>query len=275
MKALIALLLLLLPALGNAVIISVGDTDIDIPAPPGYVAVTPEMKALYEAQKLFVPPTNVEFISFIPETDASSALRGEISGLNRTFSVQTSKNAVNVSASNHDFLKLKNALKTQNDEAFKKIECQIPDFMKKINSGVSRKYDVDLALTVAQMVPLPVHDEADRSIAYSAFIKYGFNNPSGKASAETTAATIAFVHIKGKILFLYSFGEENDIEWSRNASKQWSTAVISANPGNSLTLINEATGFNWGEIAANGIRGAIWGLIVYAIMVLIKRRRKR
>jgi hypothetical protein len=128
------------------------------------------MTPLYDLQKQFVAPTNEEFVSFIPERDLPTALKGNIPDLPRRFSVQTAKRLTNASVSSSDFAELKNVMKSQNAALMNKVEKDLPGLMKQINDGIIKKYDVDLALSVSQMVPLPTHEETDRILAYSALV---------------------------------------------------------------------------------------------------------
>ena len=150
MKMIIAALLFLAPSLVSAASkVSIGDVGLEIPNPPGFVPVTPQMTALYDLHKRFVAPTNEEFIAFTPEATVPTAMRGEIPDLARRFAVQTAKALVNASASRSDFLKLKAIIKFQNDDLMKKVEKDLPGLMEQINKGISKHDDVNIALSLS------------------------------------------------------------------------------------------------------------------------------
>ena len=107
MRSILILFLLLITNSVSAIPILVDDTKIIISNPSGFVAVTPKMSTLFEFQKQFVAPTNVEFQTFISKNGESIALKNEIPELTRRFSVQTAKTLVNVTVTKSDFLKLK------------------------------------------------------------------------------------------------------------------------------------------------------------------------
>ena len=276
MRTFVVALLLLVPIVGNASNISVGGVALSVPNPQGFGPVTQQMVALYELQKQFVAPSNEEFVAFIPEGVLPVALKGEIPDLPRRFTVQTAKSLISASMSSSDFLKLKNIVKSQNDELMKKIEKDLPGLMTQINKGIAKKYDINPAFSVSQMVPLPVHEETDRTLAYSAFVKYNMNDATGKPSPFIVVVTATFTHVKGKVLFLYSYAEEAGLEWSRESSKQWANAVIAANPSDFQSSVkgslpSAVTGIDWGEVAVKAIAGAIIGLIVGLIAWARKR----
>lgn len=276
MRAFVAAFLLLAPAVGGASNISIGGVPLSIPNPQGFGPVTHQMVMLYDLQKQFVAPTNEEYVAFIREGDLAAALKGEIPDLSRRFTVQTAKSIVSASVSISDFVKLKNIIKSQNDDLVKKVEKDLPELLAKMNKGIANKYDVNLALSVSQIVPLPVHEETDRTLAYSAFVKYNVNDATGNPSPYIAVVTATFVYVKGKVLFLNSYAEEVGLEWSREASKQWASAVVVANPTDFKSSVNESlpsgvTGIDWGKVGAKAIAGAIIGLIIGLIAWARKR----
>lgn len=276
MKTICLALLLIAPAVSVAANISVGGVSLAIPNPNGFSPVTPQMTLLYELQKQFVAPTNEEFVAFIPERDVPAALKDVIPDMPRRFTVQTAKSLIGASVSTSDFAKLKNIIRSQNDELMKKVEAQLPGLMKQMNEGLTKTYDVDLAFSVSQMVPMRIHEETDRALAYSALVKYDMKDERGNPSPFVAVFTATFVHVKGKVLFLYSYAEESGLEWSREASRAWVNAVVAANPSDFQTSVKEAlppaiSGIDWGKVGAKAVAGAIVGLIIGLIGWAMKR----
>ena len=37
------------------------------------------------------------------------------------------------------------------------------------------------------------------------------------------------LHVKDKVLFVYAFGPEKDLEWTRAAASTWATRIVAAN----------------------------------------------
>ncbi|TCS35087.1 hypothetical protein [Reinekea marinisedimentorum] len=247
--------------------INVGGVIIDVPNPDGYSPVTSNMTLLNEIQKQFIAPTNEEFLSFIPISDVPSVLKDEIPDFPRRFTVQTAKNLINLSVTSSNFAELKEVIKTQNTDIIKKAEAQFPELMDRVNDGIKEEFDVDLALSISQMVPLPVHEESERILSYSSYVKYEMVDELGNPAPFVSVVTTTLVHIKGKILFLYSYAEESDVEWSRNASIQWAEELIRLNPITAQDTFNEnapsvVTGIDWGNVLAKAIAGAVIGLLI-------------
>ena len=274
MRLLATLICLLAPGLSSAPVVSVGGTTLEIPSPNGYTAVTPEMVALYELLKRFVVTSNQEFAVFIPDADVSISLRNEIPRLTRRFAVQTSKALVNTTVSNSDFVKIKDLIKSQGDDLRKKIETMAPGIAGKISEDVSRHLDMKLAFSISQVIPLAVHDETARTMAYSTFAKYNMND-SAKPDSYVTVSTVTLAHVKGKVLFLYCFGDEADLEWSRQVSKKWATSLVAANPSEFQASLKESlpsvlTRVDWDGVATKALGGALGAVLIGLLVGLSK-----
>ena len=267
MRIAIVALICLAPAIGAANTVSIGDATAAIPSPEGFAAVTQNMAALYEFQKQFVGPTNEELVAFIPEGNVPAALKGEIPDFPRHFSAQISKKNVNARVSTSDFANLKGLAKSQNEELVKKVEKSLPGLLVDRNAAITKKYGAEFAVSALGMVPLAFHEESDRTLAYSAFVKGTTNDAAGKATPYIEVVTMTFVLLKGKVLFLYCFGEEGDLEWSRESSKRWASAVIAANPldvpsSAKQSLPSAHIEFSWEEVGVSSIKGALIALML-------------
>lgn len=222
-------------------------------------------------QKRFVAPDAEQFIAFIPESALPLALKDEMPDLTRTFSVQTAKKLMDIPVSIADFSKLKHSFKTQYEDIFKRVEKQVPDLMGKINEGITKQYTVNPGLSVSQTIPLPPHQETNRTLAFSTFVKYNVNDVSGNSASYVTVVTTTFVHVKSKVLFLYSYAEEDGLEWSREISKQWANAIVEANPSDFQSSVKTR---NYLDMF---IKYAILGGLIGVVVILIKwasNRRK-
>lgn len=272
--------LLLLPALAGATEISVGGVALRVPNPTGFALVTPEMAPLYELQKQFVAATNEEFAVFIPEEHVAAARAGQVPALPRRFTVQTAKHLVNASVSTADFARLKTMLKSQNEELVKKLMQEAPELMKQVGNGVNRELNTDLAFSVAQMIPFPFHEESDRSLAHTALVKYQIQDGAGAAVPFVTSVTSTFVHVKGKVLFLYTYAEEDAVAWSQQVSREWVAQVVQANPPDAEAAAREARapilGIDWAGVQRQALFGGAVGALVggmIGLVRLLKRRR--
>ncbi len=220
-------------------------------------------------------PGNEEFITFIPDADVAAVLKDEIPDMPRRFAVQAAKSSIEVSLTSSDFATFKKIVRSQNTELIKKVEAQLPELMGKVNEGIKEKFDVEIALSVFQVVPLPVHEETERTLAYSSLVKYDMKDEMGNPTAFVGVSTATFVHVKGKVLFLYSYAEESGLEWSQQASHKWASDVVTSNPSAFQAMLKETIpssvlGFDWGKIAENVVIGAIMGLVIVLLGCFFK-----
>jgi hypothetical protein len=235
------------------------------------------MQPYAELAKRFVPPSNEQFALFLPDADVAVATRGEIPQPQRWFYVQSAKALIQPFVSTADFAQLKRTLKTQNEEILKKAESQMPGLFQKVNKGISADYNVDLNLSLDQMLPLPPHYETERGLAYSTLLKYKVNDEAGKPSVFEGVVTATFVHIQGKVLFLYANAEKSGLDWCRSESRKWADTVISANPSTGDIAVRESrpsrTGFDWSKVFGKAIAGAIIGGIVGALGYVFRKKK--
>ncbi|MCI0748799.1 MAG: hypothetical protein L0Y58_25615 [Verrucomicrobia subdivision 3 bacterium] len=273
---LLSMLFVVPPSLG-AVEISVGTTQLSIPSPAGYSPITSDMQPYAEVAKRFVPPSNEQFALFLPEADAAAARRGEIPQPKRWFYVQTTKALIERFVSTSEFAELKRSVKTQNEDILKKAESQMPGLLEKLNKGISADYNVDLNLSLDQMLPLPTHYETERGLAYSTLLKYKINDEQGKPSILEGVVTTTFVHIQGKVLFLYVNAEKSGLEWSRSESRKWADTVIAANPSTGDVAARESqssgSGFDWNKVITKAIVGAVIGGLVGGLTYVFRKKR--
>ena len=258
--------------------IDVGGTSIIIPYPKGFVPVTAEFVTLKKVLDSLTPSTNKRFSSFIDEKQMGQVLGDEVPALVRTFNVQTSRRDINALITNTDFGRLKEFLKKDLSDLMKQVEKEIPGIVDQLNKNIEKQFDIDMGLKIANMVPLPVHEESDRSVSYSVFAKQQFSGEKGETEIYVSVSTITMVHVKGKLLSLYCYGDHSDLQWSRQNTNEWTEAIIAANPSDFGTAIQETVpvlgGINWAKVLEKAMIGAIVGAVIGLLGYLIKRKKK-
>ncbi len=280
-----SLVLLIVPLIGGtglSSMISVGGTSIDIPIPEGFAELTPEMETLYKLQQQANYPGNRRYVTYIPESLVPKALGDASPVLQRWFDVQGVANAATLTISNSMFQHLKQSFRTRIEETFTDLEKKAPRLVEDWNKGLRKELGVEFALSDMRMIPLPPHYEIDQAFAYSQFMKMERRSESGTATPLIFSATSNLIHVKDKTLFLYCYGREEDLEWTRAASKQWVESILGANVSAAGIAPEEpiphsVTGVDWDRLMAKGVAGAVSGLILGGIGVvvwLIRHRRE-
>ena len=179
-KTLTIVLLIFITGSAYAETISVGGKELVIPFPQGFSRVTQQMDAVYRVSLQMVDPKNDQLAYYISNSDIPSAMTGELPSLERTFLLKINKQLKNMVVGSKDFAELKSMTKRQNKEIFESVKSQIPGLMKGTSEGISKEFDVDIALQISQVIPLDPHYEADNALAYSMYVYqlWGFSGRS-------------------------------------------------------------------------------------------------
>lgn len=231
--SLLAIVFATTSAMASPQTIAIGNTRLVIPPPASFAPVTPEMAAVNRFLETFVPPTNTQHVTFLSEGQIETALKGEMPSLDRLFTVQTAKQLEQQTVSLADFAQMKEVIRKQNATLMAQAKQQIPAFLDQADKSIEEQFDVRRELQTMQTVPLQPHEESERTFAYSMFTKAHAASAAGQPAPVATVATVTLAFAKGQVLFLYCYGKESDLGWSRKASHDWATAIMAANSAES------------------------------------------
>lgn len=265
------LLFLTAPVLADK--LSIGGKELNIPSPQGYSRVTQQMDAVYRMSLHSADPLSDQLGYYIPETDIPIAMSGKTLSLNRYYILKVNKKLKDIVVSDQDFAELKSLTKSQNNEILRSVKSQVSALLKKTSKEISKELDVDFAIQMTKMVPLEPHYETDNAYAYSAYINYGAS-VNGSKENVIISTTVTYVNVSGKILFLYCYGSQKDLEWTRNTSKAWTANIIDSNPP-SPSRLSSNSGIRWDKVLAKVIVGAIVGSLIALIYGVFARFKKK
>jgi len=273
-KLLASILLLFIVGSVYAETFSVGGKELLIPSPQGFSRVTQQMDAVYRMSLQMVDPNNDQLAYYISDSDIPSAMKGELPLLQRTFLIKVNKQLKNIIVSSQDFREIKSGTKHQNKEIVESIKSQISDLMKGTSEGISKEFDLDFALQVSQMIPLDPHYEVDNALAYSMYINYGISS-EGTKEELIISATATYVNVSGIVLFLYCYGPQDELEWTRSASKSWAEKVMDRN---TKPPTHSSSGeIDWNNAFEKGIVGVITGgliALIFGVLSFFRKRKK-
>lgn len=213
--------------------IVVGSTKILIPTPADFAIVTPTMSRAYELGELLVPESNIQFAFFIPQSQIEVVLDGQSGDYTRNFRVQTSKklNTLPYPPSKL-FAPLKKQFANNNEATNKLLLDRLPNIsrqLKEKSDSLVESFKYNPELSVSKMVIVPGSQETENSYDYSMYSRASSTGEDGKVTSRLVSATAAFILVKGQILFLYAYGGEKDLEWTRTMSRQWAKSILSLN----------------------------------------------
>lgn len=251
----------------------IGGEKLVIPTPQGYSRVTQQMDAVYRLSVQIADPKNDQLAYYISDSDIPAAIAGELPSLDRTFILKVNKQLKNIVFGSKDFAELKSMIKLQNKELLESAKSQIQDLMKGTSEGISKEFDMDFAMKIAQIIPLDPHYEADNALAHSMFMNYGVST-EGTNEEIIVSATVTFVNISGKVLFLYCYGPQGELEWTRSASKAWVEKVMASNSEPTVRS-SGGSGMDWNNVFEKVIVGAITGGLIALILVVLSIFKKK
>lgn len=261
--------LLLLAIIGNIFCreFNVGGKSIHIPAAEGFEIVTPEMTAVNKLSLKNADVDNELFAYYIEESNVEMALAGEIPPLLRTIAVKANYGLQKHSISVKAFKEFKETVKTQNEIILDSIKAKIPELSDKISSELSDAFNEDMDISVSNMIPLPFHYEDENTISFSMYLSYGIENSSILESTKVVG-TVTYVNVAGKVLFLYVYAPQNELEWSRKTSQKWVKEIIATNS----TPPKKKSGINWMKALFSGL---VWGGIAFIFGLISSIKKKK
>lgn len=234
-------------------IFNIGGTEINIPTPEGFSIVTEKMTGVNWLQSKMVSPDNELIASYIDNSVVDIANKGEIPIMEKTFAIQFYREFRNKTYGTDFFTNMKNLIKEQNKNTLDKIQTEISKLMKNSSKEIEKDLNIDFAMKISQMIPMAHHYDEKNIFSYSMYLKYETSAEVDKekfAETETTTATATLINVAGKIIFLYCYGNKDDLEWTRKTSLEWAERIISLNkpspektvkPGDDSFLNNHKT----------------------------------
>lgn len=258
-----------------------GGTTITVPTPSGFARLTPDIQPLYDVSMDMVASTNVRLATFVDENIIPRALAGEMPTFEKYINVETMLQLRSSKVTATDFSEFKRSYRQNIEETIAQLNLKLPEGMARISEDVSETLDLDVALSVSNMVPLPIHHESDRTMASSSIVKYGIvAEEQGKEITVTSTTT--FVFLKGKLFFVYVYGGPNDLDWTRSQAARWIDSIIAANAytpaDHRAEQQTRRKGIDWSSVMAKGVgAGLVGGLLggAFGLFSWIGRRRKK
>lgn len=208
-----------------------GTTKLAVPAPMGYQEMlcrAPYAASIFEAM---LPPDNRLVALFTTEDAVAAWEVGEPVDLNRYTMVQSFRPAEGEMLSAAEFGMLAAQIKGNQEALFEQVSKVIPGLSERGSRALSDLTGVDVALSLGQVIPLGVFLERPEAFAF-ALLQNVAVSVDGERDGNVVAGTVAVVHARGKVLFLYvisTYTGDADLAWVRAKTSAWVAEVIAAN----------------------------------------------
>ena len=228
-RILAALLLAGLCLDAGAADIVVGERTISIPVPEGYVELTPDMSPYYESMWAYVAASNHRYLTLVQASTAGAMRRGESVDVGRYMNIETEKNLSRMSVSAAQFDEFQDVIRNQLFELTARVEEQLPEITNAGNAALSEQFDAELAVDLGGVVPLPIHYDTDNAIASSMFMTVSATVNGEDMGSDVLSATMLTLHVGDKVLFLYVYGAQADLLWTRETASAWADKILTEN----------------------------------------------
>jgi hypothetical protein len=262
----VMLLTIAMMAMSHAKTLQVGGRSLTVPEPEGFVEVTPDMPELYGITRKMVDPDNETLAFHIPAEMADAAKAGKVPQPERYFVLKVQGNTEFVAMDASGFEGLVSGVRSSNQMITKEMKSELGD-----------SFDPAAVVALRGVAFLPPHRESEVAFAHSMLINtVAFG---GNEQKQLMSATTSYANVAGKVLILYAYGAEKDLDWTRTAAGAWTDAVLAANPKPPVRMAqdeagNSGLGQAGGSDLRSGVIGAvIGGVLVFLLVLLMKRRQ--
>ena len=256
----------------------VGGTAIVVPEPQGYFRVNEGMTNLKNYLASYDDPANDTLAYYILESDVPAAMAGEILTMDRYFSLKVNKKLRDTNITNEGFAEIKKVVKEQNDDIIKNLEPTIRENLSNAAEKITHEFDVELNLELNQIIPLTPHYEEDNVISYSMFVNQGVATEEETMETNIFPITLTLLNVSDRLLYLYSCGRREDLEWTRTASTEWSKIISSHNTQPS-TISTGILDLDWNKLLVNAlpdiVSSVLTFLILYALFRWVRRMQNK
>lgn len=216
MKMLLALMLLgcFVPSAMGQVTVNVHRTALELPVPEGYRPVSITDGKAHAVFQKFGSPDERKLLTLIPESYTPSAQ--QLVMPKRFVQVTVHQNLQRVSLTPEKFKVLQAGVFTEHEQHLQRNKQAKAD-----GSWLREMHQID---------PLPIHVTSDSQVAWSSQIRIRTKLSGSGEAAQIITSTLAHVLVKDKILTLKVYGQENDLEWTREASNVYIQLLHAGNP---------------------------------------------
>ncbi len=220
---------LLLPGAVSAVEIEAGGRTIEIPIPSDYAELTPDMSVQYEAMYAYVVPTNERYLVLVPSEAAEAYLRGKDAEYDRYMMVEAEIRSIRFDITQDQFDELRSVMRAELEAAWKSIEGSLPDLFEDATDSINAIVEADVELSMGEVIPFEPHVDNENAFAFSQLVSMGVAVDGEELDPEVGMVTATIVNVRDKMIFVYVYGGEGDLEWTREFANNWVDQILAAN----------------------------------------------
>ena len=187
--------------------VTIGDVTINLPLQEGFVEL-PETHFYTEFMQDFTPQTNELLVIQAPKNELTQSLEMKAEQFSKSIVVQTFKGTKYRQVSKEEFGQVKDFMKQNFQQISETLRQRINNEMDASSSKVSNKYDVDVALSITDMVPLEIFAETENHYGSTYLMKSSVAVDGEAADNDNILMAINVMLVKGKIIYLYVYSAD-------------------------------------------------------------------
>jgi len=216
----------------GATVVSLGSASVQLVTPAGYLDCSGENDQISNLAGNFCPPENRLLGVFVSPEFRHGLLAGDTTASFDYVMVETPRTAVWSDISDADFTEAKTSVKNAQAEAFAQADADTKDAINSLNHSLQAATGADVRFNLAEPVSLGVFDESARHVSMLMLMRMQMQ-AGGATQQINVAASISLVHLKGKVLFAYSYRTytgEKSVQALKKMTSDWTAALEKANP---------------------------------------------
>lgn len=191
--------------------VAIGEESINLPLQKGFVEL-PETHMYTEYMRDFTPESNELLVIQAPQAELTQALEVKGDQFSKSIVIQTFRGTKYRQVSEVEFGQVKDFMKQNFQQISEKLKEKINNEMESSSNKVSEKYDVDLALSITDMVPLEIFADTANHYGSTYLMKSNVAVDGEVADNDNILMSINVMLVKGKIIYLYVYSTDKSEE---------------------------------------------------------------
>lgn len=208
-KGMVLLALLAVSAISTGKDVLIGEQEIELPVQAGFLEL-PESHIYTQFMQDFTPESNELLVIQAPENELTENLEMIDEEFSQSIVIQTFKGTKYRQVTKAEFGQVKDFMKQNFEQLDENLRQRINKDIDTSSKKVSSKYDVDVALSINDMVPLEIYADTGNHYGATYLMKSSLTVDGGAEDNDNVLMAINILLVKGKIIYLYVYSMDED-----------------------------------------------------------------
>ena len=219
------------PLQAASVNVDAGGVMLAVPIPSGYTELTKQHGRTYAYYSRLVPPSNMVLASFIGDeaaAQASASPETVVTPLKR-ITIQMSKVAYWRHVEEADLAGIKDKTQKLNADQLGSLQERAKVNLGRVLTLIKEFSDLDVGLSLANVIPLPIHDESPLHFSYSMLMRASVDVGQGQKSDVSVVATCTVMVVLSRVIMMMTVADSAELESERAIQKELVRDIWQAN----------------------------------------------